>query len=455
MNRIQNEFLGCMIAVRMDNRKDFNDFIDWASQENLFTMGNNPVKRLSYPGGDKEPKKTFVVYRHTEDMLIYWGYVGNYPEGYKLVDFKDLEIGNSVIEDAATVKNEVAIPEFKEGTITPAKIEGCNIETLRDVALPIIKRYGNIVVTKENFKEIKGICAKLNKDKDKINNRKKEIKNTATEAVAVFEKTAMEIVKAYENVVGSLKNQIKQFEEKEKQAKKDKFFVDIINPLLEMAVSKGMLSHELTEKFEFNEKWLLSKTTKMDLQTGINLELNRLAELYDREVKDIEFIRSAIQAQCDNANIENNFGEEKYIELLKGGMSAGEVMKLVTNDINNIAASINKAVNNAVASNPVETVQNEEVHCDDKTGEVYAKSTENSILVKIQETAPNVPEDKIFSYTYEFEGNCRAILTFNKFLKVLSKLFKSFSFSKIKLVKKELIDPKTKKTKEYKVMEEN
>lgn len=455
MNRIQNEFLGCMIAVRMDNEKDFNDFIDWASQENLFTMGNNPVKRLSYPGGDKEPKKTFVVYRHTEDMLVYWGYVGNYPEGYKLVDFKDLEIGNSVIEDAATVKNEVVIPDFEEGTITPAKIEGCNIQTLRDIALPIIKRYGNIVVTKENFKEIKTICSNLNKDKNKINDRKKEVKSTATEAVRAFEKTAMEVVNAYDDAVNLLKNQIKQFEEKEKKAKKDKIFVDIINPLLEIAISKGMLSSELAKKFEFNEKWLLSKTTKMDLQTGINLELNRLAELYDQEIKDIEFIKSAIQAQCDNANIENNFSEEKYIELLKGGMKPGEVMKLVTNDINNIATTVNKAVSSVIASNPVETAPNEEVHYDDETGEVYAKSTENSILVKIQETAPNVPEDKIFSYTYKFEGNCKAILTFNKFLKVLSKLFESFSFNKIKLVKKELKDPKTDKEKEYTVMEEN
>lgn len=455
MNRIQNEFIGCMTAVRIDNEKDFNDFIDWASQRNLFTIGNNPVKKMSYPGGDKDPHKTFVVYRHTEDMLVYWGYVGNCPEGYEMVDFKELEMDNSVIEDAATVKNEVTIPEFEKGTIVPAKIEGCNIETLRDVALPIIKRYENIVVTKENFKEIEAICTRLNKEKNKINDSKKEVKNTAAEAVAAFEKTAMEIVKTYENVVGLLRNQIKQFKEEEKQAKKDKIFVDIINPLLEIAISKGMLSSEVAKKFEFNEKWLLSKTTKMDLQTGINLELNRLAELYAREIKDIEFIKSTIQVQCDNANIENNFSEEKYTELLKGGMEPGEVIKLVTNDINNIAVTVNKAVDKVVASNQVESVQNEEVHCDDKTGEVYAKSTENSILVKIQETAPNVPEDKIFSYTYEFEGNCKAILTFNKFLKVLSKLFKSFSFNKIKLVKKELMDPKTKKTKEYKVMEED
>ena len=35
MNRIQNEFIGCMTAVRIDNEKDFNDFIDWASHLNV------------------------------------------------------------------------------------------------------------------------------------------------------------------------------------------------------------------------------------------------------------------------------------------------------------------------------------------------------------------------------------------------------------------------------------
>lgn len=455
MNKLQNEFLGCMIAVRMDNEKDFDDFIDWASQENLFTTGNNPVKKMSYPGGDKDPKKTFVVYRHTEDMLVYWGYVGLCPEGYKLVDFKELGTDNSVIEDSATVKNEVVIPEFKVGTIVPAKIEGCNISELKELALPIIEKYKNTVVTKDNYKEIKDLCTRLNNSSKAVNDFKKEVKKTAGEPIIVFEKEAMTIVNAYKEAVSFLKEQVTVFDNQVKEQAKQKIISTMIIPEMKKAVERNDFPGEYVNNFIFDDRWLLKKTTKAELQKGIASELERLTNSYKQELANISFIKGAIQSQCNATNIENNIEDSKYIELLKGGMEPGEVMKLVTNDINNIATTVNKAVNSVIASNPVETVQNEKIHYDDKTGEVYAKSTENSILVKIQETAPNVPEDKIFSYTYEFEGNCRAILTFNKFLKVLSKLFKSFSFNKIKLVKKELIDPKTKKTKEYKVMEED
>lgn len=458
MNRIQNEFLGCMIAVRMDNEKDFNDFIDWASQENLFTMGNNPVKRLSYPGGDKEPKKTFVMYRRTEDMLVYWGYVGLCPEGYKLIDFKDLGIGNSVIEDAATVKDEVAIPEFKVGTIVPAKIEGCNISELKKIALPIIEKYRNTVVTKDNYKEIKELCTRLNKSSTTINDFKKEVKKTAGESIMAFEKEAMEIVNAYKNAVSFLKEQVTMFDDQVKEQARQKIFDTMINPVMNVAITQKIFSEEYRDKFIFDNKWLLKKTTKAELQNGINSEFNRLSELYKQELANISFIKGAIQSQCDSAGIENNVDDSKYIELLKAGMEPGEVMKQVTIDIASTVKTVEAAVDKVtetVDGQFVASSANEEIYYDNKTGEVYAKSNENSIFVKIQETAPNVPKEKIFSYTYKFEGNCKAILTFNKFLKVLSKLFVSFKFNKIKLVKKELKDPKTDKEKEYKVMEED
>ena len=66
-----------------------------------------------------------------------------------------------------------------------------------------------------------------------------------------------------------------------------------------------------------------------------------------------------------------------------------------------------------------------------KTGEVIGHASDEQVTVKVQTPPPSVPEDKIFSYTYTFEGNCKAILTFNKCLKVLSKMFKSFKYTKV------------------------
>ncbi|MFR6667002.1 MAG: hypothetical protein ACLUQX_12810, partial [Thomasclavelia spiroformis] len=69
---------------------------------------------------------------------------------------------------------------------------------------------------------------------------------------------------------------------------------------------------------------------------------------------------------------------------------------------------------------------------DDKTGEVIGHVSDEQVTVKVQTPPPSVPEDKIFSYTYTFEGNCRAVLTFNKCLKALSKIFKSFKYMEVK-----------------------
>ncbi len=78
------------------------------------------------------------------------------------------------------------------------------------------------------------------------------------------------------------------------------------------------------------------------------------------------------------------------------------------------------------------TAEANNVLVDEKTGEVYAKYNDAGVTIKIQTPPAKVPKGQIFAYTYTFEGDCKAILTFNKCLKALSKIFKSFKYMEVK-----------------------
>ncbi len=436
---MKEELLNGTVAVRISNEDDFNKVIEYLAINNQFTVGGEPIKRMKYPGDGM----TIVIFKG-EDNLFSWTPVISAPSNLKMVDYKELDQQKEVIEANHQVVDEVSVPTFKVGTIVPAKIEGCNIEELRDKALPIIERYKKTVVTADNYKEIKALCTRLNSSSKDINDFKKEVKNTAGEPIAKFEKTAMEIVNAYKDAVKVLKDQINTFEEKEKEEKKNKIINEMINPLMAMAIDNKMIPKDYKDKFVFDDKWLLKKTTKTDLQTGINNELNRLVGLYQQEQKDVEFIKSAVETQCQAAGIENTLDINKFIKMLKNGIEVGEVMKSLTDEIQSIVRNVKIATEKAIKEQaPVEpkteksvveeekTQEQGEVIADEKTGEVIAKVINDTIAIKKQATPPKVPEDKIYSYTYTFSGNCSAILTLNKFLKVLSKIFNTFKYEKV------------------------
>lgn len=437
---LKEELLNGTVAVRISNEDDFDKVINFLSMNNCFTGGGEPVKRMKYPGDGM----TIAIFKG-KNNLFGWTTVFGAPSDLKLVDYKELDDQHKeVIEAQHQVVDEVSVPTFKVGTIVPAKIEGCNIEELRDKALPIIEKYKKTVVTADNYKEIKSLCTRLNSSSKDINDFKKEVKNTAGEPIAKFEKTAMEIVNAYKDAVKVLKDQITVFEEKEKQNQKNKIINEMINPLMAMAIDNKMIPKDYKDKFVFDDKWLLKKTTKTDLQTGINNELNRLVAVYQQEQKDVEFIKSAIETQTKAAGIENTLDINKFIKMLKNGIEVGEVMKSLTDEIQSIVRNVKIATEKAIKEQaPVEpkveknAVEEEkpqeqgEIIADEKTGEVFAKVINDTIAIKKQATPPKVPEDKIYSYTYTFSGNCSAILTLNKFLKVLSRIFNTFKYEKV------------------------
>lgn len=437
---LKEELLNGTVAVRISNENDFDEVINFLSMNNCFTVGGEPIKRMKYPGDGM----TIVIFKG-EDNLFSWTPVISAPSNLKMVDYNELDDQQKeVIEANHQVVDEVSVPTFKVGTIVPAKIEGCNIEELKNKALPIIERYKKTVVTADNYKEIKSLCTRLNSSSKDINDFKKEVKNTAGEPIAKFEKTAMEIVNAYKDAIEVLKDQINVFEEKEKQEKKREIIAETIDPLLNMLVENKTIPAEYKDKFVFDDKEWLKRISKKKLQEGINNELNRLVAVYQQEQKDVEFIKSAVETQCQAAGIENTLDINKFIKMLKNGIEVGDVMKSLTDEIQSIVRNVKIAtekvikeqalVEPKVEKNAVEEEKPQEqgeIIADEKTGEVFAKVINDTIAIKKQATPPKVPEGKIYTYTYTFSGNCSAILTLNKFLKVLSKIFNTFKYEKV------------------------
>lgn len=486
MNKIQNEFLGCISAIVVENNEQFLKLKEFLGINNLFLSDGTPAAQLNI---NADGKRT-AFYRDDLGMFVGYDHPANVGTNYSLHEFNEVfyeqrtlfgESGSPGIKmpesdlivdpmdddvidaDAKEVTHEVtlveALNQLEVGTITPAEATG-NIIERKDIVINAISKYKDIVVTKDNFKELTDTRADLNSKKKILTDNRKNIKEKALENVNKVWDAMTDIIKAIDDVVKPLDDDIKKFEEQEKEDQKKKMYDETINPMLNMLVEKNMIDEDIKSQFTFNPSWLnksaVTKTGNLTKKTmeEMNAELERLVNLSDQKKNDIATIDSTIK----QLSIAHNLDEEAlkadtYIELYKKGTPMPKVQERINQDIEMIKKTVGKEAekkvqelaNHQQSMKQVQQVTNEdnapvtdenknygpvETVVDDKTGELYAKGDSLKIMALIIQT-PEKYAGKTFSYTYTFSGSFGAIKTFSNILKLLSKIFKDFKYEKV------------------------
>ena len=468
MNDLKQALLGGYAAVRITNEKEFEQVIEFLAIKNCFLANKEPVTKLTYPGGT-----VFALYR-ADDGFIWWSPVADIDRNkYQLIDVKQLALDKvddqAILEANATVVEEVDdVNESNMTLVVTDKPENSTIPSNIDelVALiPTIEAKANVVVTAENYKSFTakgtGIVPELRRYAKNIKDEKKKLKDSYMKSFDEFSKKVDLVVNALETTAKTIANNVDIYEQQRKdEARKEKMAK--IEELKAVLVDKGMLSKEFADRFAFDERWLNVSCSNKKFMEEVEKQFQDLINQQNIEKQNIEMIENTITNTCQIAGVDEKLiNRNKYQLLVKAGQNLGDVTKLITDDVNALKKQKEglleaqkredtlkeerfkkqqeeaekrhqeelKQVQNTAPA-PADVTVN--VFADERTGEVYAKATDKDITVAIQEAPAKVPEDKIFAYTYRFEGNCRAILTFNKCLKALSKVFKSFKYMEVK-----------------------
>ena len=469
MNDLKQALLGGYAAVRITNEKEFEQVIEFLAIKNCFLANKEPVTKLTYPGGT-----VFALYR-ADDGFIWWSPVADIDRNkYQLIDVKQLALDKvddqAILEANATVVEEVDdVNESNMTLVVTDKPENSTIPSNIDelVALiPTIEAKANVVVTAENYKSFTakgtGIVPELRRYAKNIKDEKEKLKDSYMKSFDEFSKKVDLVVNALETTAKTIANNVDIYEQQRKdEARKEKMAK--IEELKAVLVDKGMLSKEFADKFAFDERWLNVSCSNKKFMEEVDKQFQDLIEQEKAEKQNLEMIENTIVNTCQIAGVDEKLiNRNKYQLLVKAGQNLGDITKMITDEVNALKQQkegmleaqkredalreerFKKQQEEAEKRHQEELKQvsgnnlaaapntNATILVDEKTGEVYAKANDKAVTVAIQEAPAKVPEDKIFAYTYRFEGNCKAILTFNKCLKALSKVFKSFKYMEVK-----------------------
>ena len=453
---LQNEFLGGISAIRIDTAEEFEKFKEWMAMNNLFLENGEPVVKMKCP-----VLKTSGIARDVNSMAIFWSKINDLMSmNYSIHSVRDffktdeepeqeqqpiIEAEIKVISEETEVTNDMLALQIND------KPQGNPIVSNIDhiVALiPAIRKKQQLVVTESNYKELtkkgEGIIPTYRKHATDLKKQLSTIKKSYLKPYNEFEAKAKDVINVLNETADFLSSECDEFENKRRNELKQERLKEIVD-LKSKMVEEKKISKEYAERFAFDERWLNVTCSHKKFIEEAQKQLDDLAQKEQIEKQNREFIENTIVNQCQLTGIdEKTVKREKYLMMMNQGINLGDITTSIANDIEMAKKNIQYAVEQErkkrqeAKKTPQEEpkqaapVQHQgskkKAHIDKKTGEVYAVSGDNTINVRIQ--PHQGPAGKIYSYTFDFQGDFSSILTLNRFMQALSEINETFKFER-------------------------
>lgn len=254
---------------------------------------------------------------------------------YEQVKFRDAIIDEEDTQPIDADVNEVAeMPDLSIVDVIPSKVEG-NAEQFKLAIKSYLKRYDDIVVTADNYKEMSDTVSKLKKEMNDVNEKKKKVKKKAMEGYTLFENEMKEVLKMFESSIKALSDDIKQFTDKEVEENKR-----VVETLCKKAL------HDYVERNDFNEffaanffntdprwstlkKFINNHKPTKTLVDEIRQECERVKKEYEIYQQKIEGLCIYLEAKCKETDID----QQMFDLTLYKKMLVQESLESLTKDI--------------------------------------------------------------------------------------------------------------------------
>jgi hypothetical protein len=186
------------------------------------------------------------------------------------------------------LKNEIV------ATITSVGAVEDNILEAKEYALSLKEYYSHLIFSEEQIAEAKEERASINKIVKKIGDYRKNIVAEFKKPIELFEQTAKETEKILKETSDFVDIQVKNFESKEKEERKEKARIIYEENIEEL---KDVLPFEKV----FNDKWLNKGNWKEDGTSKVVLdEINNIKGKVRNGFKAIEELKSEFELELKN-----------------------------------------------------------------------------------------------------------------------------------------------------------
>lgn len=302
---------------------------------------------------------------------------------------------------------------------------GCDYDGLKNWALAYVSRYKDLVITEDQVKEIKKDMAEINKAKQRIDKARIEAVKAVSAPIKAFETKIKEICGIFDDAYNSLGNQVKEFEETEREQKRDQ-----IKDLWKEKINAASDAYpNMSGKFtvQFPANWLNKSYSLKSIDREIDLYIQNQIEA-EQERQRIEKAQSERRLLIENAVRAANekyktdlplypFMEPPYTDIEKDAAEILAIIEIEAQDHSEMVKAVadmnlekpNLPGNEAISVAPAHDVSN--VKINDIPLQSEPARQENRLIFRFTAT-----------FTPDQEEQVKEILNRNNFLKIKRQL---------------------------------
>ncbi len=219
-----------------------------------------------------------------------------------------------------------------------------NYEHLKNILSGKLEVYKNTIYTEDNISEVKADRAKLNKLSKALNDEKKRVKNELLKPYIDFETKVKELIGIVDEATITVDNQIKSFEEKDKQEKLE----EIIKYFDEKNVDyKGLIDFDKIFQNEWLNKTYTLKKVQQDIDHIIartNQDIEMFEETFKNE-KDILIQAKQIYFENINEPTVATLTMQKINEIKEFNKKIADTEQIITKEEEKITTSEQNVAN--------------------------------------------------------------------------------------------------------------
>lgn len=210
-----------------------------------------------------------------------------------------------------------------------------NFDELKAELTKRLEKYQGLTYTEEMLKEAKADKAGLNKFKEAIETRRKEVKKLCLKPYEDFEVKVKELVKLVDEPITAIDTQLKDFEDKRISAKLVDI-TDLYNSIFDSWIEIIPLQHIYNKQWENStysmkkiktelEETLNKAVTDMQTISDMNLKSDIELQVKDMYLKTLDFGK-AMQEKLRLEELEKRLNEQTKITIFEGKEPEKEIL---------------------------------------------------------------------------------------------------------------------------------
>lgn len=214
--------------------------------------------------------------------------------------------------------------QLKTIELVPAKID-FNKESIVNELNKTLKKYENLVFTEDKTTEIREVLAELRKGRTAADEFRKEKKKEVIAPVTEFENEVKSIVKMFDDVIDPINNQLKEFEEKRRNEKREE-----VEQVISEVVEQFGLAEKFAKQLDVDDQYLTKTFSIKQVKETIEFRANNLLNEQKLEQMNKETVESYVKLK--NSEYSLNLSIVAYLSQLEI-YSVDEVKNTIEHDV--------------------------------------------------------------------------------------------------------------------------